>query len=201
MKYTAAESGNSRLFWVSYADLMTALFIIALALFVLSYQMFKMRENALLAAEEQLKIRGMELDEQSLALQNLRLRVEELDKQTLAVAELKRQLSQGELQAASLIQQLNDERARLAVMEEEYKKLQEIQKAIENLDPRFFVYQSDFKRHILKPQVQFGKGKSVIAPHYRPMLVEAGYPTFETFCNPVSSINLSISAFIESVFG
>lgn len=174
MKYTVAESGNNRLFWVSYADLMTALFIIALALFVLSYQMFKMRENALLVAEEQLKIRGMELDEQSLALQNLRLRVEELDKQTLAVAALKRQLSKGELQAASLIQQLNDERARLAVMEEEYKKLQEIQKAIENLDPRFFVYQPSFKRHILKPQVQFSKGKSGISSHYKPMLVEAG---------------------------
>ena len=169
-----AESGNGQMFWMSYADLMTALFIISLALFVLSYKMFKVRELDLTQAEEKLRLRSMEIDKQSLALETLRLRVVELDKQTLAVAELKRQLSEGELHATELIQQLNDERSRLAVMEEEYKKLQEIQKAIENLDKRYFVYQPAYKRHVLKPQVQFSKSKSDIANYYKPMLVEAG---------------------------
>ena len=48
------KKDSSRLFWVSYADLMTALFIVALALFVLSYKMFKIRAAALVTTEEEL---------------------------------------------------------------------------------------------------------------------------------------------------
>jgi len=148
---------SSRLFWISYADLMTALFIIALALFVLSYKMFKVRADALVTTEEELRVRSLELDAQSLALE-----------------ELKRRLSEEEMYASSLIEELNQERARLIVMEEEYKKLQEIQKAIESLDPRYFVYQPAYKRHVLRTQVQFPKGQSRIPNTYETTLIEAG---------------------------
>lgn len=148
---------SSRLFWVSYADLMTALFIIVLALFVLSYKMFKVRAEALVTTEEELRVRSLELDAQSQALE-----------------ELKRRLSEEEMYASSLIEELNQERARLVVMEEEYKKLQEIQKAIESLDPRYFVYQPAYKRHVLRTQVQFPKGQSRIPNQYDQTLIEAG---------------------------
>lgn len=148
---------SSRLFWISYADLMTALFIIALALFVLSYKMFKVRADALVTTEEELRVRSLELDTQSQALE-----------------ELKRRLSEEEMYASSLIEELNQERARLIVMEEEYKKLQEIQKAIESLDPRYFVYQPAYKRHVLRTQVQFPKGQSNIPNTYETTLIEAG---------------------------
>jgi outer membrane protein OmpA-like peptidoglycan-associated protein len=148
---------SSRLFWISYADLMTALFIIVLALFVFAYKMFKVREDVLIETEAELKARSLELDKQNQALE-----------------EVKRRLSEEELYASSLIQELNDEKARLLVMEIEYRKLQEIQKAIENLDPRYFVYQPEYKRHVLRTQVQFDKGRSVIKEPYKPILEEAG---------------------------
>lgn len=151
------KKDSSRLFWVSYADLMTALFIIVLALFVLSYKMFKMRADALISTQDELKVRSLELDKQSLALE-----------------ELQRRLSEEEMYASSLIQELNTERARLIVMEEEYKKLQEIQKAIESLDPRYFVYQPAYKRHVLRAQVTFPKGSSDIPGQFDNTLVQAG---------------------------
>ncbi len=151
------KKDSSRLFWVSYADLMTALFIVALALFVLSYKMFKMRAETLETTEEELRVRSLELNQQSQALE-----------------ELKRRLSEEEMYASSLIQELNEEKARLIVMEEEYKKLQEIQKAIESLDPRYFVYQPAYKRHVLRAQVQFPKGQSNIPNTYEQTLIEAG---------------------------
>ncbi|MEL6674303.1 MAG: OmpA family protein [Bacteroidota bacterium] len=146
-----------RLYWVSYADLMTALFIVALALFVLSYKMFKMREAEIINMEDELRVRSLELD-----------------KSTMAIDDLKRTLTDREFLANSLVEQLNNERARLLVMEEEYKKLREIQKAIENLDSRYFMYQPEYKRHVLRTQVTFPKGQSVINQQYQPMLMNAG---------------------------
>ena len=143
-------NSNKELFWVSYADLMTALFIVVLALFVFAYKMFKMREDTLVLTEEELRVRSLELDKQNQALE-----------------EVMRRLSEEELHASSLIQELNDERSRLLVMEIEYRKLQEIQKAIENLDSTFFVYQPEFKRHVLRTQVQFDKGKNDIREIYK----------------------------------
>ncbi|MEM6345650.1 MAG: hypothetical protein AAF927_17290 [Bacteroidota bacterium] len=151
------KKDSSRLFWVSYADLMTALFIIVLALFILSYKMFKVRAAALETTEEELRVRSLEIDGQAQALE-----------------ELQRRLSEEEMFASSLIQDLNQERARLTVMEEEYKKLQEIQKAIESLDPRYFVYQPAYKRHVLRTQVQFPKGQNAIPPSYEITLLQAG---------------------------
>lgn len=148
---------SGRLFWISYADLMTALFIVALALFVLSYRMFKIRAQKLDETLEKVNVQSLELDEQNLALEDL-----------------KRKLSEKELYASSLIEQLQTEKMRLLVMEEEYKKLQEIQKAIENLDPRYFVYQPEYKRHVLRNQVQFSSGSSEISTAYESMLLNAG---------------------------
>ena len=162
---------SGQLFWVSYSDLMTALFILALALFVLSYKMFKIHESDLLAAEEELRLRSIELDEQRSAIEQQRT---DLDIQRQAAADFKKKWSEEEIHVASLIEELEVERSRLSVMENEYKKLQEIQKAIEQLDSRYFVYQPEYKRHVLHPQVQFAKGSSVISPHYKKMLVGAG---------------------------
>lgn len=176
------------MFWLSYADLMTALFIVALALFVLSYRMFQVRALKLEEAEAALRLRSEELDQQSIALEELRLRSLDADKQKAAVKTLTARLDEEEMLAATLIQQLQDERAylfdlqqrlneergRLLVMEEEYKKLREIQKAIQNLDSRYFVYQPEYKRHVLNKQVHFPTGKSEIGSAYKPFLAEAG---------------------------
>lgn len=165
---------QGRLFWISYADLMNALFIIALAMFVLSYKMFKNREADFQASQLDLQARITELDKQNVAYAKLQLHSEDLEKQAAAVHDLRKQLSKEELHAAGLIAELNDERQRLAVLEEEYKKLQEIQKAIEQLDPTYFEYQAAYKRHVIKPQVQFAVGDNKIAKHYKSMLLEAG---------------------------
>lgn len=52
---------QSHLFWASYADLMTALFIVMLVLFVLSYSLFKQRQGELeVLASQYQKIREIE---------------------------------------------------------------------------------------------------------------------------------------------
>lgn len=144
-------------FWLSYADLMTSLFIITLSLFILSYKLFKDREDIIIAKEQQLK-----------------LQEDTLNAQEQALIQVKGRLSDQQLTAASLVEELNLERARLVVMEEEYRKLREIQKAIEALDPEYFEYQPEYKRHILRKKVQFDAGKSFIKKTDRPDLVQAG---------------------------
>ncbi|MEL6252478.1 MAG: hypothetical protein AAFR87_10755 [Bacteroidota bacterium] len=185
----------NRLFWLSYADLMTALFITVLVLFVLSFKMFSQRESALKDTEEELRLRSLELQEQNGALMEqkkdldrLRVRTASYQKKDYDFKKLKQALDEEESLSGTLIQQIQEERAylfdlqdqleeergRLKVLEEEYLKLKEIQKAIETLDPRYFVYQPQYKRHILKPQVQFAKGTHEIDDYYKPMLVNAG---------------------------
>ena len=187
-KNLTMKNESGKLFWVSFADLMTALFIIALALFVLSYKLFKNNESDLLNAKHELELRHANLEQQNADLEKLRVKSMEFDKQSRNLAKLKVQLNEEQSLGATLIQQLQDERAylfdlqkklkyeqtRLAVMEEEYLKLREIQKAIEQLDPRYFVYQPQFKRHVVKPQVLFPKGSKEIPETYHIMLKEAG---------------------------
>jgi len=151
------KKDSGKLFWVSYADLMTALFIVSLALFVFAYKMFKIEQEDLEETATELRVRSLELDKQDRALE-----------------ELRRRLSEEEMAASTLIQELNDERARLLVMEEEYKKLKEIEEAIKRLDAKYFVYQPAYKRHVLRSRVQFAKGKSNIASTYHEMLLNAG---------------------------
>jgi outer membrane protein OmpA-like peptidoglycan-associated protein len=151
------ESRNRHLFWVSYADLMTALFIVTLSLFVLSYKLFKDKEDVVIAKEKELSILA-----------------DQLNAKEQAILSLQSKLDENEMQALSLIEELNSEQARLLVMEEEYRKLREIQKAIEKLDPNYFAYQPEYKRHILRKQVQFPAGQSVIKPQYQADLVNAG---------------------------
>lgn len=45
---------------------------------------------------------------------------------------------------------------------EEYEKIEEIRKSLENIDTRYFEYSSLYKKHILKINVNFPKGKSDI---------------------------------------
>ncbi|MFK7971285.1 MAG: hypothetical protein AB8F95_13000 [Bacteroidia bacterium] len=144
-------------FWLSYADLMTSLFVITLALFILSYSLFKKREAIIDAKKTQ-----------NQALLN------ELDQKKRALSMTQDRLDNEQLTAVSLMAELNEEKARLLVIEEEYRKLKEIQKAIEALDPRYFVYQPNYKRHVLRKEVQFGAGKSVIKESDRPDLIQAG---------------------------
>jgi len=183
------------LFWLSYADLMTALFVTVLVLFVLSFNMFTKRETALKSTEEELRLRSLELEEQhnelskqSKDLEVLRVRTANYKKKDYDFNKLKQALNEEESLSGTLIQQLQDERnylftlqdqleeerGRLSVLESEYQKLKEIQKSIENLDPRYFVYQARYKRHVLKPQVQFAKGASEIDDYYKASLIEAG---------------------------
>lgn len=55
------KSKSTNIFWASYADLMTALFIVMLALFILSYKLFQDRQSELLVmAGQYQKIREIE---------------------------------------------------------------------------------------------------------------------------------------------
>lgn len=55
------KSKSSNLFWTSYADLMTALFIVMLALFILSYKLFQDRQSELkVMANQYQKIKEIE---------------------------------------------------------------------------------------------------------------------------------------------
>jgi len=63
------------------------------------------------------------------------------------------------------------------VAESEMKKIREIENAIKSIDPRFFEYNEQFKKHILKIDVQFPTGQSNIAlipEDKRNALLEAG---------------------------
>ncbi|MDW3652183.1 MAG: hypothetical protein R8P61_34225 [Bacteroidia bacterium] len=157
--------------------------------------MFSQRESALKDTEEELRLRSLELQEQNGALMQqqqdldrLKVRTASYRKKDYDFKKLKQALDEEESLSGTLIQQIQEERAylfdlqdqleeergRLKVLEEEYLKLKEIQKAIENLDPRYFVYQPKYKRHILKPQVQFAKGAHEIDSYYEPILINAG---------------------------
>lgn len=48
------------------------------------------------------------------------------------------------------------------VTEAQLRKIQEIQNATSNLDPNLFLYQPEYKRFILRRQIQFDAGKSII---------------------------------------
>ena len=61
--------------------------------------------------------------------------------------------------------------------EAEIKKIREIENAIQSIDSRFFAYNKNFKKHILKIDVQFEKGVfdiSKISEQKRDSLKEAG---------------------------
>lgn len=150
-------NANKELFWVSYADLMTALFIVTLSLFILSYKLFKDKEAQL------------DLDRASLAVLE-----ETLNAKEEAIQILQDKLDDNELQALSIIELLEADRGRLAVLEKEFLKIREIQKAIEKLNPEYFVYQSEFKRHVLRRNVKFSAKKSDIPEADKPYLLNAG---------------------------
>jgi len=149
--------GNKTLFWVSYADLMTALFVVTLSLFVFSYKLYKQKE--------------IQLDRDAQALLALK---GELNAKEQAIQLLQDKLDDNELQALSLIEVLEAERGRIAVLEKEYLKIREIQKAIESLNPEYFVYQGEYKRHVLKRNVKFGAKRSNIPKNDEDYLLNAG---------------------------
>lgn len=158
------EKNSRNFFWASYADLMTALFIITLVLFVLSYKMFTIKAAAVLDQKEEISRQALELDKRkaSMLLQQAK------------IDSIRDYVSEQQFLADSLVQELEDERGRLLVMEIEYKKLKEIEKAISSLDPQYFRYQEDYKRHVLAADVQFQTGRAAIQSQYQNMLIEAG---------------------------
>ena len=219
------ESG--RLFWVSFADLMTALFIIALVLFVLSYKSFKLnemnffsREEALMEEKESLAAERAALEEdaynrelsqkekdeleaefarqskQLASMQNISL---EYNKQGAELEEVKKELAVKQLVANSLIDKLNKDRKRLTVMEKEYKKLREIQEAIKRLDSRYFKYQPEYKRFVLRSQVQFDKGDSEIDRSYHDMLMVSGLAIQRLIYGFESDANIKYLLVIEGM--
>lgn len=174
------KKAASHLFWVSYADLLTALFVVALALFVFSFKAFKDKEN--LATTQ---------------AQELRQRYEDLKRTSEAMEILQSRLSKSEKDALLLIKQLADERNRLSVMETEYKKLQEIQQSIAVLNPEYFQYQPQFKRHVLRNQVQFSKGSSTIDPSYHEPIKNAGLELQRLVNELVKDANIKYLLVIE----
>ena len=50
------EMQSKGFFWPSYADLMTSLFVIMLVLFILSFKLFKDREQEMVAQNEKLEV-------------------------------------------------------------------------------------------------------------------------------------------------
>ncbi|WP_022825285.1 hypothetical protein [Hymenobacter norwichensis] len=103
-------------FWPSYVDLMTALFLTMLVLFVLSYKLFQDKQAGLISANAQLKV------------------------------------------------QLKEKR-----------KIDEIKEALKRLeDPRYFVYNKDFKRYELNFEVEFRPGRYELPAASRQPLIEAG---------------------------
>ncbi|MEL6674848.1 MAG: OmpA family protein [Bacteroidota bacterium] len=170
------------LFWLSYADLMTSLFIVVLALFVLSFKSFSVKTEEHELTETELLANIQSLADKEAELANMRgekaafMATQEAAraKMSAQVSTMRSQLSEESGLSQSLLEHLQFERQRLFVLEEEYKKLKEIQRAIENLDPRYFTYQKAYKRHILKSQVLFAKGDSDIPPAYEATLIKAG---------------------------
>lgn len=74
---------------------------------------------------------------------------------------------------------LKAERETYRLQAEEFKKIQALQKAIEDIDPtgKYFEYNDLYKKHILKLQVQFDKGSSniqTLSSSTRRELIEAG---------------------------
>ncbi len=171
---------NSNIFWASYADLMTALFIVALVLFVLSYKLFRDKEQDYLSQAEELRLRNVRLAEQEKLATNT-----------------SRSLLLEKSRVDSLLSLISKERDRIFVLEEEFKKLQEIEKSISNLDPRYFEYQPKFKRHVLKAQVQFNTGSSSIPNEYDEMLINAG-KAIEGLISEMDSVdNIKYTLIIE----
>ncbi len=163
---------NSRnFFWASYADLMTALFIVTLVLFVLSYKMFNDKAAAVLAQKDEIARQASLLAQQESEIAARRasmlLQAQEIDS-------MHKNLALQQILADSLVQSLNDERGRLLVMEVEYRKLKEIEKSISSLDPQYFKFQPEYKRHVLAADVQFETGRAAIQAQYQNMLLEAG---------------------------
>lgn len=74
---------------------------------------------------------------------------------------------------------LKIERENFRLEAEKFKKIEALQKAIEDIDPtdKYFEYNEDYKKHILKLEVQFEKGSSNIlnlSSKTRNELVNAG---------------------------
>jgi hypothetical protein len=58
--------------------------------------------------------------------------------------------------------------------EEQLRKIREIQNATQNLDSTLFLYQADYKRFVLRRQIQFPAGKSLIPASDTPYLKTVG---------------------------
>ena len=60
------------------------------------------------------------------------------------------------------------------VTDAQLRKIKEIQNATSNLDSTLFLYQPEYKRFVLRRQIQFDAGKSVIPAADEPYLVAVG---------------------------
>ncbi len=174
------KNSSKNIFWASYADLMTALFIITLTLFILSYKLFKDKEAGLEALQAELMLRSDQIAEQEKELERISSYL----------------ISEKNL-ADSLVKQLENERGRLLVMEEEFRKLKEIEEAISKLDSRYFAYQPQFKRHVLKSDVQFSTGSAIIRQEYHGMLENAGKALKSLMDSLNSELNIKYLLVIE----
>lgn len=88
------ESNKSNIFWTSYADLLTSLFFVMLALYVVTFVI------------------------------------------------------------------LRNEQAKYKADAEKLRRLQDIEKSVNAIDSNFFAYKPEYKKHVLKVDVQFNNGSS-----------------------------------------
>lgn len=65
-------------------------------------------------------------------------------------------------------------RAQQRATEEQLRKIKEVQKAVQNLPTKYFEPQPEYKRFVLKKQIQFPIKSSTISPEYFGYLLEVG---------------------------
>ena len=63
--------------------------------------------------------------------------------------------------------------------EQQLKKIQELQTAIQQLPSQYFEYQPAYKRFKLMEQIQFTRGRSIIPDNYKQYLKDVGFSIFK----------------------
>jgi len=88
----------------------------------------------------------------------------------------------------------------LQIQLEEYEKIEEIKKAINNLNPKYFKYDAENKRHELKVEVLFNSGYFTIPNEVKPDLFKAGKELSEIINKiPVKDSKIKYLVIIEGM--
>jgi hypothetical protein len=141
------------LFWLSYSDLMTSLFFVMLVLFVLVYSM------------------------QNSVIKDLQKTTEELKKMKAVLDDSRKKSNDIQKESDDAQKKLKDYIEELTVAKKELDRIKEVEKTINNIDQKYFIYDHVNKKHILNVQFLYPTGSAnlrKIKPDKRPELVKAG---------------------------